>query len=222
MPSSNPALTNVTSVKLSPLLRTPIAVACYRLLLPLVRTLLRHGVTAHEFGRIADAAFVTAASDVLREQGYEPNFSRISTLTGMHRHAVSAMTLATRTHKGEKATSKQYQRNRLARVLTGWFENPEYTDGAGKPRVLPFDGPVPSFTTLVRRYSGDIYARIILDELLRVKAARMTRDGMVRAVSRRFASAGADAESLQHMGEADYAGTQPRCRAQRYALRGLG
>jgi Family of unknown function (DUF6502) len=202
MSPTNPEFTHDTKDGPSRLLRAPFAMACYRLLLPLARALLRHGVTAHEFGRMADAAFVTAASDVLREQGYDPNFSRISTLTGMHRHAVSAMTMATKSDKGEKTVSKQYQRNRLARVLTGWFDNPEYTDTEGKPRVLPFDGPVPSFTTLVRRYSGDIYARIILDELLRVKAARMTRDGMVRAVSRRFASAGADAESLQHMGEA--------------------
>jgi hypothetical protein len=158
-------------------------------------------VTAHEFTTIADAAFVVAARDVLREQGKEPNYSRISSLTGLHRHAVSAVAAERGSERGDGLARKHYQRNRLARVLTGWFETPEYTDADGKPRLLPFDGPAPSFTSLVRQFSGDIYARIILDDLLRVKAVRMTRDGLVRAVSRRYSTGGADPEALQHLGE---------------------
>jgi len=172
------------------------------LLRPLARIMLRHGMTAHEFTSIADAAFVAAARDVLTEQGKEPNFSRISSLTGLHRHAVSAIAGMDQSEHSASLATKHYQRNRLARVLSGWFENPDYTNADGRPRMLPFDGPAPSFTSLVRQYSGDIYARIILDDLLRVKAVRMTRDGMVRVVSRRFSTGGADPEALHHLGEA--------------------
>ena len=172
------------------------------LLRPLARLLLRQGITAHEFTAVANAAFVDAAEDVLKEQGKEPNFSRISSLTGLHRHAVSDVVNNRSAATGEGLTQKHYQRNRLARVLAGWFETPDFTDRDGRPRLLPFDGPHPSFTSLVKKFSGDIYPRIILDELVRVKAARMTRDGMVRAVSRRFSSGGADPDALQHLGEA--------------------
>ncbi len=172
------------------------------LLRPLARMLLRQGITAHEFTAVANAAFVDAARDILREQGKDPNFSRISSLTGLHRHAVSAVVSAGTTASGEGLAQKHYQRNRLARVLTGWFESPDFTDREGRPRLLSFDGAHPSFTSLVKKFSGDIYPRIILDELVRVKAVRMTRDGMVRAVSRRFSSGGADPEALQHLGEA--------------------
>lgn len=176
--------------------------ALSHLLRPLARIMLRHGMTAHEFTSVADAAFVAAARDVLTEQGKEPNFSRISSLTGLHRHAVSAIAGTDHPEHCTSLATKHYQRNRLARVLSGWFENPDYTNADGRPRLLPFDGPAPSFTSLVRQYSGDIYPRIILDDLSRVKAVRMTRDGMVRAVSRRFSSGGADPEALQHLGEA--------------------
>ena len=175
--------------------------ALAHLLRPLARIMLRHGMTAHEFTSIADAAFVAAARDLLTEQGKEPNFSRISSLTGLHRHAVSAISGADQPEHAAGLATKHYQRNRLARVLSGWFENPDYTNADGRPRVLAFDGPAPSFTSLVRQYSGDIYAKIILDELLRVKAVRLTRDGMVRAVSRRFSTGGADPEALQHLGD---------------------
>ncbi|MBM5812995.1 MAG: hypothetical protein FJ191_13705 [Gammaproteobacteria bacterium] len=97
-------------------------------------------------------------------------------------------------------TTRDYQRNRLARVLTGWFESPEYTDSQGLPRPLPLTGPAPSFHELVRAFSGDLYPRIILDELLRVGAVQLLPDGTVRAVSRRYTVGGADTEALRHLG----------------------
>ena len=100
------------------------------------------------------------------------------------------------------AADKDYQRNRLARVLSGWFESPEYTDQDGRPRVLPIDGPDPSFAGLVHSFSGDIYPKIILDELLRVGAVRVQKDGSVRALARRYTLGGADAAALQQLGTA--------------------
>ena len=95
---------------------------------------MRQGVTAHEFARIAEAAFVAAAEDVLREQSRRPTHSRISLLTGLHRHAVSATQSAIQTEQLDSLAQKDYQRNRLARVLTGWHEHPDFTDPEGRPR----------------------------------------------------------------------------------------
>jgi len=163
--------------------------------------LLRQGVTAHEFGNIASAAFVRAAEDVLREQGRDPSFSRISTITGIHRHAVSTLSSLAGVDSVGEFERKDYQRNRIARVLTGWYESPEFTDKQGKPLVLPVDGESPSFAELVREFSGDIYPKIILDELLRVKAVRTTRDGKLRVMSKRYTLGGADPESLEQLGD---------------------
>ena len=160
--------------------------------------LLRQGVTAHEFAQWSNEAFVRAAIALLREQGADPSFSRISAMTGLHRHAVSAMLGGADGSRPTEMQTKEYQRHRLARVLTGWFEDPEFTGPDGRPLFLPPDGPSPSFAELVRAYSGDIYPGIILEELLRVGAVRQRKDGSLEARSRRYVIGGSDPASLKH------------------------
>jgi hypothetical protein len=183
-----------------PAVHGPLRDACLRLLRPLARIVLRHGLSTYDFSRIANIAFVQAAQDILREQGKAASFSRVSTITGLHRHVVSGIVKSLEGTRLEMATDKDYQRNRLARVLAGWFESPDYTDSDGRPLVLPIDGPAPSFAELVRSFSGDIYPTIILDELLRVGAVRTLKDGSVRAVARRYTLGGADPSALNHLG----------------------
>ena len=174
--------------------------ACLTLLRPLARIMLRHGLSTYDFSRVANIAFVQAARDILREQGKPLSFSRVSTITGLHRHVVSDIVKSEESSEPGPDIEKDYRRNRLARVLAGWFESPAYTDSEGRPRILPVDGPAPSFASLVRDFSGDIYPRIILDELLDVGAARMTRDGSLRAVTRRYTLGGADPAAIEQLG----------------------
>lgn len=162
--------------------------------------MLRHGLSTYDFSRIANIAFVQAARDILREQGKSLSFSRVSTITGLHRHVVSDIVNSQESSEPDPALEKDYRRNRLARVLAGWFESPGYTDREGRPRILPLDGPAPSFASLVRDFSGDIYPKIILDELLEVGAARVTRDGSLRAVTRRYTLGGADPAAIEQLG----------------------
>ena len=174
--------------------------ACLRLLRPLARIMLRHGLSTYDFSRIANIAFVRAAGDILREQGKPVSFSRVSAITGLHRHVVSDIVNSPSAGGQDSSVDKDYRRNRLARVLTGWFESPRYTDSDGRPLLLAVDGPEPSFATLVRAFSGDIYPRIILDELLEVGAVRVLKDGSVKALSRRYTSGGAEPAAIQHLG----------------------
>ena len=163
--------------------------------------MLRHGLSAYDFSRIANIAFVQAARDILNEQGKPLSFSRVSTITGLHRHVVSDIVSAGTDIGPDPAIDKEYRRNRLARVLTGWYESPAYTDRDGKPRPLQFDGPEPSFTSLVRNFSGDIYPTIILDELVQVGAVRKLKDGSLRAVTRRYTLGGADPAAIEQLGQ---------------------
>src|SRR6187455_2585546 len=100
--------------------------ACLRLLRPLARIMLRHGMSSYDFARIANIAFVRAARDILREQGKPLSFSRVSAITGLHRHVVSDIVNSPPTGGQDSTVDKDYRRNRLARVLTGWFESPRY------------------------------------------------------------------------------------------------
>jgi hypothetical protein len=63
-----------------------------------------------------------------------------------------------------------------------------------------------SFTELVRRYSGDMPARAMLDELIRVGACRIENEsGMIRVLSRSYIPEKLDTESVRHFG------SQTRC-----------
>ncbi len=180
--------------------KTALKFACLRLLRPLARIMLRHGLSTYDFSSMANIAFVRAARDILREQGKPMSFSRVSTITGLHRHVVSDIVNSGEVGYSDLTVDKDYRRNRLARVLTGWFESPDYTDSDGRPLVLAIDGPEPSFASLVRAFSGDIYPRIILDELIEVGAVRMAKDGSLRALARRYTSGGAEPAAIEHLG----------------------
>ena len=53
----------------------------------------------------------------------------------------------------------------------------EFADKRGQPANLPFEGEKGSFSELVRRYSGDVPARAVLDELRRVEVEIESVDG---------------------------------------------
>jgi hypothetical protein len=161
--------------------------------------MLRHGLSAYDFSRIANIAFVQAAGDILREQGKPASFSRVSAITGLHRHVVSDIVNSPDPYGPAEPIEKDYRQNRLARVLTGWYESPRYTDEDGRPMLLPAEGPPPSFASLVREFSGDIYPGIILDELLEVGVIEVREDGRIRSLARRYTSGGGDPAALQHL-----------------------
>lgn len=53
-----------------------------------------------------------------------------------------------------------------------------------------------SFSELVKRYSGDIPVRAVLDELLRVGAVKQLRDGRICLLSRGYIPQKGSAEQL--------------------------
>lgn len=167
----------------------------------LAQLMLREGLTAAEFGRLADVAFVKAARDKLLSEGIDPSYSRIAAITGIHRHAVSTILNDIESENASESAPKRHQRHRLDRVLSGWFEDPRYTDSHGSPIEIPLDGPEPSFAELVRSHSGDIYHGIVLEELQRAGSLEVTEFGTLRALSRRFVPGVADENALNHADE---------------------
>jgi hypothetical protein len=67
-------------------------------------------------------------------------------------------------------------------VLPGWARLGVFLSGRGRPRPLEVDG-AGSFALLVKRYSGDMPARAVLDELERVGAVERTPEGLLQPVT---------------------------------------
>lgn len=165
--------------------------AVERLLEPLVRLMLRNGVTYKAFGAIARRVFVQTAIKDFALPRRKLSDSRIAILTGLARRDIAKL----RNAGPEDGAEIEVSMNRAARVVAGWRRDPKFRDAAGRPATLSLDGDTPTFTELVRLYAGDVPVAATLDELERVDAISRTRDGRFRLASRAYV-ASADSERI--------------------------
>lgn len=180
-------------------LRLGALAACRAALRPLVRMMLKHGVMHKEFVELSKEIYV----DVIRNdhglRGRPTNLSRTALLTGLDRKEVGRIKKKLEARRGDESGPEQKQ-DRIARVLSGWHQDPQFVDIDGKPRTLVMEGAGPSFTELVKRFSGDVPAITILRELERTGALRVNKNGSVDALRRNYRLDTADPESLTRAG----------------------
>lgn len=173
-----------------------LSAAVSRLIRPLVRILLRHGMSFNEFADLAKRAYVDVAMSEFRIPGKKQSISRTSILTGLTRKEVQRLCSASA--DTDHATVERY--NRAARVISGWVRDPDFTDAEGRPLALPPDDAAISFAVLVRRHSGDMPVRAVLDELLRVGAVEHLEDGRIRLVTRAYVPRTSELDKLAILG----------------------
>jgi len=138
-----------------------------KLLRPLIRILLRHGVSYAEFSEVVKTGFVTTAAQEFRVPGKKMSKARIAIVTGLTRKEVQR--LSTIDQKEQFSLKTNF--NRITRVLSGWHTDPDYVGPYGMPLEIRYDSDIPNdvtFVRLVQQYSGDMTPRAMLDELLRV------------------------------------------------------
>jgi|TARA_Y100000310_G_scaffold333635_2_gene411583 hypothetical protein len=148
--------------------------ALEKLLKPLIRALIRYGVSHGEFADIAKRVYVDTAERDFPLAGRKQSISRVSMLTGISRKEVRRIGQLVLLAEGDVSTSY----NRAVRIISGWNRDSDFADGES-PMPLAVDGSDGSFTELVKRYSGDIPVRAVLDELLRVGAVFEDADGLI-------------------------------------------
>jgi len=170
--------------------------AILRILRPLIRLLLRHGVPFGTFADLAKRVYIEVALDEFKLPGRKQTHSRVSVLTGLSRKEVLRVTRLERPDDTE--TAGRY--HRAARVIGGWVRDGRFHDGAGDPATLPIEGEGATFSGLVKEYSGDVPHRAILDELLRVGAVARTQDDKVCLRARAYIPVAGDEEKLEILG----------------------
>jgi len=170
--------------------------AILRILRPLVRLLLRNGVPYGTFADLAKRVYVEVATEEFGIPGRKQTHSRVSVLTGLSRKEVLRVTRLPKPDDSEAAD----RYNRAARVISGWVRDPRYGTAEGKPAPLPLEEGASTFAGLVKEYSGDVPARAILDELLRVGAAERTGDDKVRLLARAYIPATGEEEKIGILG----------------------
>lgn len=179
----------------APTARSKLTSALRHLLRPLIRILLRHGMAYGDLTDIVKSVYVEVAREDFALPGKKSTDSRIAILTGLTRKEVKLL------NETSAPAERHSNANRATRVLSGWFQDPDFTGKDGEPRVLALEGRT-SFADLVRRYSGDMPPRALLEELKRVGAISLEGNGRVRVLSRSFVPHQGDLEGLRMLGTA--------------------
>jgi len=167
---------------------------------PLVRLLIAQGVTHAEFSETAKEVYVETALRHFETDG-KVNKSRIAILTGLTRKEVKNVI-----DRALTSSPKEKTYSRPARVLTGWYSDPAFQGPYGIPLELPYessDDEMPCFTELVRRYSGDMAPRQMLNQLLE-SGSVVEIDGRFKAVNRAYTHSQLSPASIQRLGDVGY------------------
>lgn len=151
---------------------------------PVVRILLRYGIGYREFAEITKTAFVDIASSDFGIRGRPTNISRVAVMTGLTRKEVRRLRDKIATGDGSVAVKT----TPFAYVLHQWHAQSEFTDEMGGPKSLPFSGGEDSFTSLVKRFGGDIPAGAMRTEMKRVGVIQEDAGGRLSVTNRYFRS----------------------------------
>lgn len=177
-----------------------LSAALGRVLRTLFRVVLRNNMSFKAFLDIAKRAYVEVAATEFAIPGKKQTVSRIALLSGLTRKDVRRLLAARRAN--DSAAGERY--NRAARVVAGWVRDQDFSDTTGNPKALALqESESPGrarFVDLVRRFSGDIPFRAVLDELLRVGVVEKLGDGTVRLKSRAYVPESGDADKLNILG----------------------
>jgi hypothetical protein len=169
--------------------------AVAHLLRPLFRFLVRSGMSFSAFEEVAKRTYVDVAIRDFGIPGKKPSVARASILSGLTRKEVQRL-LAT-PFGADTAVLERH--NRAARVLTGWVRDADFHNADGTPQSLHAEGPG-SFDALVRRHSGDMPTRAILDELVRVGAVYSRPDGRLDLLTRAYVPQQGAVEKVDMLG----------------------
>ena len=152
---------------------------------PLVRLMLRKGVTYTVFADLLKEVFVDVADREFRLDDKAPSDSRISLLTGVHRKDVRRL----RTEDDTASMALPENITLGAQLVNAWTSNPPFCKAAGQalplPRLASVGGDV-SFDALVAQVSTDIRARVVLDEWLRLGVVRLDEQDCVHLEAQAF------------------------------------
>jgi hypothetical protein len=174
----------------------PLYAAVLRLLKPLVRILLRNGISYGTFADMAKWIFVDVATKEFVIKDRKQSTSRVSVITGLSRREV----MRVRKLPKPDITESIEKHNRAARVIAAWRRENKFLNAEGKPAPLPMEGEGASFSELVKHFSGNVPSRAILDELIHVGAVEQLADGRISLLTRAYIPKDYDSHKINILG----------------------
>jgi len=176
--------------------RQVLLAAIGRMMRPLIRILLRNGISFQTFADIAKTQFVEVARSEFGIEGRKQSTSRIAVITGLTRKEVTRIFRLS--FPGDQKSAERY--NRASRVVSGWRRDGDFLDSKGQPALLALGGRGRTFQELVKRYSGDMPYRAVLDELVAQGVIHRLGDTRVKLMERAYLPKADEAMKLHILG----------------------
>ena len=165
---------------------------------PFAKRLLTMGVPFGAVDRRLRALFVEVAERDFPLGGRAATDSRISLLTGINRKEVRRL----RTGNAAATAPSHFGINHVTSLISRWTTDPRTTDGAGRPRQLPYRADRgPSFMRLARAVTSDLAPGVLLEHLVASGAGELCEDGTVALRSGALVARAGSAEALQILTE---------------------
>jgi Family of unknown function (DUF6502) len=171
--------------------------ATWQMMEPIIGILLRNGVTHKELSLLCKQLYVKIASEEFGIRGRPTNMSRVAMMTGLDRKEVGR--IKENLQQDNTAKISEQHQDRLNRILSGWYQDKDFIDVQGQPKLISTDEDDICFNLLVRRYGGDLPASALLKELKRVGIVEEIQ-GKLRVLGRYFVVDPTDAAALLRAG----------------------
>lgn len=187
-------------------MKQPVIAACRHFMRPVIRFLLRNGVTHAEFAEIAKTSYVEVARSDYGLQGRPTNNARVAMLTGLSRREVARV--RKEMDDGDDA-ALQTTKSRITEILTGWHSDEHFLGSGGAPAVLDQHDETRGFPALLKRYAGDLPHIALTKEMLQVGVMEDDGAGGFRVLARDYVHASLSPELVAYMGNSlhDHAAT---------------
>lgn len=167
----------------------------YRLLSPLARLCLKHGVTFATAAEKLKLSFVNEALQLHPGVARHGMVSRIATATGINRREITRLLAA--------VTPRRFVRQPpAAEIMAHWVTKEDYSDAEGVPLTIPRQGEGVSFESLARKVTQDVHPRTLLEELLRLNLASYDADtDQVQLLRKEYIPSGDDCQMFSFLAD---------------------
>lgn len=158
--------------------------AVVRLLRPLARLLMSHGISFPAFAEMVKGVYVDVAVRDFHDDVGPVTDSRVSVLSGIHRRDVKRLRAE---YLQPQPTPPAISLG--AQVVARWCADPRYLDNQRRPAPLPRlsrQGGEASFEKLIAGVSKDIRARAVLEEWQRLGVAFLDEEDRVHLAESAF------------------------------------
>lgn len=181
--------------------RTALLESIEELLQPLMRSVLKFGLTHADLVEVVRGLYISAVRDQLVEQSRPVTVARLALMAGVTRSEAENI-IENKRRRRLARVENTGRVDRLSLLLTVWHDDSRFSTPYGAPLDLSLS-PERSFKTfdeLVSAAAIGLDRETVLDELVTAGCVEIHEDKFVRCINRTFIPSGVDVTGISRLG----------------------